>query len=110
MSNSNRKPIDVSAFASAAMAQPDPVATVVAASAVPAAEPAVEPPTAVRERPKAKVMALKPAGRAGKVGLQMWVEPEKRKKLKRYAVDAGRTVDALLAEALDDLLRKLKVH
>jgi len=126
-SKPNRRPIDISAIGSAAMPQPDPVQTVVNQAAMPkpaanAPPPVVEPAAvaeeervedaapAERAKPRAKAVAVKEVGRAGKVAVQVWVHPDKRRKLKRYAVNKERTVDGLLIEALDDLMRKLKIE
>lgn len=124
MSKPNRKPIDVNAFAAAALPQPDPVVTAVAAQKEPprtvdvevATEEAslqVPEPREIRAARKAKATAssafVDTKGRAGKVGLQMWVKPEKRRKLRLYAAGHDRKIDGLLAEALDDLFLKLGI-
>ena len=44
--------------------------------------------------------------RAGKVQIQGYFPPSTRKRLKLLAVTSGRTMEELLAEALDDLCAK----
>ena len=44
--------------------------------------------------------------RAGKVQIQGYFPPSTRKRLKLLAVTSGRTMEELLAEALDDLFAK----
>lgn len=57
----------------------------------------------------AKRKVGRPATRAGKVGVQMWVDPSIRKRLKLYGVQTERTLDDLLTEAINDFLRKHKI-
>ena len=125
MSKPHRKPIDVGAFAAAALPQPDPVVAAIAAQKEResrrvddevVADPEAPPALGLRETRvtrKAKVHAasdiIDTKGRAGKVGLQMWVRPEKRRKLRLYAAGHDRKIDGLLAEALDDLFVKLGI-
>ena len=45
-------------------------------------------------------------GRVGKVSVTGYFSPEVRRQLKRLAADADTTVQALLAEALNDLFAK----
>jgi len=49
------------------------------------------------------------ASRAGRVGIQVWVDPSKRKKLKHYSADTGRSVDDFVNEAIDDFMVKHKI-
>lgn len=90
MSTTKRKPLDVSAFASAALPQPDPVQKATALKAVPAARPQLKGPPS----------------RANKVQIQGYFPEETRRRLKVLAAREGRSLEDLLGEAINDLLEK----
>jgi hypothetical protein len=116
-----RSPIDVDALAALAAPQPDPVRTVLAAADGAESSTVVQlrPPTATvtnagsassraprKKRAPVDASETMPTGRAGKVGIQVWVDPEKRRRLRHYCTDAEITMDALVAEAIDEFIVK----
>jgi hypothetical protein len=98
------KNFDHGAFAAAAVPVPDPVQT-----ATRPAEPKREAPKPV----KGKAAQAQPAGasaqppsRVGKKQLGVWVSEQKRKDLKRVALDTGSSVDEIVNDLIDDFLRR----
>lgn len=93
--------LDPEAFATAAIAQPDPVrvATSISALAPPPAR------LAPKER-AARRVAFTQASRTGKVQVQAWVSEDTRRRLKVVAATTGGTVEQLLTGAIDDLLKR----
>lgn len=79
-----------------------------------------EPPTAVEPEPAPKpapapaptsrapkaTKTVRPATRQGARGITVWVEPEIYRMVKLAALDGDQTVQALMMEAIDDLLAK----
>ncbi len=91
--SAKRKPmpaLDAAAFADAAVPQPDPVHVATRGEGKGRRTPAKSPQ----------------ASRAGKVQVQVWVAEETRRRLKLLAVSSDRTVEELLAGAINDLIRK----
>jgi hypothetical protein len=84
-----RKPLDTSAFADAAIASPDPVAVATTGKRV----------VAPVERGGAST-------REGKVQIQGYYPEETRRRLKMLAAKEGKTIEALLGEAIGDLMAK----
>ncbi|MGA3123630.1 MAG: hypothetical protein ABSF69_22925 [Polyangiaceae bacterium] len=110
MSTSKKKPmpalapLDMAAFNAAAVVIPDPVQSVIA----PQSPPPV--PASPSKRGKAHAIAngssTPQPSRAGKAQLSVWVRIEKRKALKRRALDIGRAVDDIVNELIDDFLKR----
>jgi hypothetical protein len=73
------------------------------------------PPPASRAPGRSVTKAAAPAtrdrqpGREGKVGIQFWVEPPTRKKLRNFATDNDRSLADLMDEAVADFMRKYKL-
>jgi hypothetical protein len=87
--------------------EPPPVAIVPEAVAAPAA-------TAPKERrakpaPRAEGAAYVPPSRADKVAYNVHLTKQRRAAMKSYAALNGTTMDALMAEALDDLVKKRRI-
>lgn len=72
---------------------PAPVAVLVPPQAAPA-------PTTTRK-------PFYAATREGMKRVAFGLPPEEHRRLKRYAVDTGRSIEALMREALDDLFAKV---
>lgn len=89
-----RPTLNAAALQRAAVPPADPVQTAIAAKPAEA-------------QPKAKAAAAQPS-RAQRVQIQGYFPEETRRRLKTLAAREGRTVEALLSEAIDDLLQKLK--
>ncbi len=103
-------PLDSSAFQAAAVAIPEPVRAVLSTPASPAVSPVETRPGRGWGREKAHgkpngSSATQPS-RAGKVQLSVWVGVEKRRDLKRRALDLGRPVDEIVNELIDGFLRR----
>lgn len=83
----------------------DPVAATVA-------EPAPSAPTTARKQVKAEktTKTAAPPSRVGKVAINVWTSEPKRRALKSFAVAEGLTLDELMTEALDDLMRKRRIR
>lgn len=90
-----RKPLDTAAFASAAIARPDPVEAAIATAPVPAPVSAPRPATEPTQ-----------SSRAGKVQIQGYFPKETRRQLKTLAAAQDRTVEDLLGEALNLLFKQ----
>jgi hypothetical protein len=90
-----RKPLDTAAFASAAIARPDPVEAALAPAPMPG------PVSAPKH-------ATEPAqsSRAGRVQIQGYFPKETRRKLKTLAAAQEKTVEDLLGEALELVFNK----
>ena len=88
--------------APAAAAQQEP-------AAIPSAPPIASKSVAPRKGGAPAPASAARASRAGRVGIQVWVDPRKRKKLKHYSADTGRSVDDFLNEAIDDFMVKHKI-
>lgn len=93
-----RKPMNVAAFEQAASMPADPVAVVTASRGVTSAQMPESPQRAPREE------GTRQASRRGKVQVVTWVPEETRRRLKLLAIGQGRTVEEVLATAIDDIL------
>jgi hypothetical protein len=90
--------LDASAFAAAAVPQPDPV------------QMATTTPQAVRAPDRAPSKAApvtgKPPSRAGKVQLNVWVSPATRQKLLHRKADTGQSIEEMVSTAIDMMLTR----
>lgn len=57
-------------------------------------------------RARRESTVVRPPSRVGKVGMQLWVDSETRKKLKHYATEQERSLDDVLGEAVTEFIRK----
>jgi hypothetical protein len=94
--------LDASAFAAAAVPQPDPVQ--VATTTRPVSRPglAAEPVPATPAKPVASTG--KTPSRTGKVQLNVWVWPETRQKLLHRKADTGESIEEMVSAAIDAML------
>jgi hypothetical protein len=93
-----RKPLDTAAFASVAIARPDPVEAALAPAPMPAPASAPKHGTEPTQ-----------SSRAGKVQIQGYFPKETRRQLKTLAAGTDRTVEEILGEAITDVLAKYNV-
>ncbi len=70
----------------------------------PAPQASVPGQTTQKGRGKPEALSRAPS-RSGKVGMQLWVEAEVRKRLKLYATAHDRSLEDVLGEAVADFLR-----
>lgn len=98
-------------------AQPVPAPTEVVPrpqSSVEPAAPVVDPAAARRRVGKGAARAAAaqklPPSRVGKVPINVWTTEEKRRALKVHAASEGTTVDELMTEGLDDLIKKRRIR
>jgi hypothetical protein len=94
--------LDPEAFATAAVAQPDPV-RVATGTAMPRLTATPVAPTIVHQPPAS---TSRQPSRAGKVQVQVWVPEDTRRRLKVLAATTGGTVEQLLVEVIDNLLKR----
>ncbi len=93
-----------------------PIAALATASPTVMPESADPPPTPVsdavprsRSRPTAPKEVVRSPSRAGKVGMQIYLDPEWHRKLKHYSADTRRSLDDFGNEAFADFMRKHKI-
>lgn len=94
--------LDLSALQSHAVEQPDPVVEAERARSSAVVKLAIEPQkkkSAPEERKKS---------RAGRVPVQAYIEPEKRRALKVLAAQTDGTIEDFLARAIDQILAQAK--
>lgn len=101
----------MSALAAAALPQPDPVKRVLA-EAQPQKAELVAPRSRKVKKSNMEARAAsgsQQASRQGKVGIQFWTDPETRKRLKIFAMEANTTLDDVMRKAVADFMRKNKI-
>jgi hypothetical protein len=94
-------PLDMSAFAAAAVPQPDPV-QVATAHPISRPAPTAQPVAAPSTRPSPPTS--KAPSRAGKVQLNVWVWPETRQRLLHRKADTGESIEDMVSAAIDTML------
>lgn len=93
--------LDASAFAAAAVPQPDPV-HIATAQSVSRPVPVAEPTPATPAKPVTST--AKTSSRAGKVQLNVWVWPETKQKLLHRKADTGEGIEEMVSAAIDAML------
>jgi hypothetical protein len=73
-------------------------------ASAPAPQASVPGQATQKGRGKSEAASRAPS-RSGKVGMQLWVEAEVRKRLKLYATAQDRSLEDVLGEAVADFLR-----
>jgi hypothetical protein len=115
---SKRQPLNIAALRSAAGPRTNPVEQLVQQGAVAEPvrrpepveqskqEPAQQPPAPAGEAASAGPSPAGQRSRIGKVQIQGYFPEATRRRLKMLSVTSGKTMEDLLAEALEDLFRK----
>jgi hypothetical protein len=93
--------LDASAFAAAAVPQPDPV-QIATGQSVSRTAPAAKPAAAIPATPVTSTG--KAPSRTGKVQLNVWVWPETRQRLLHRKADTGESIEEMVSAAIDAML------